>query len=101
VGSETKAGTGTKMSLYEAINVWKRISAVEVVCYRCFKDLETNLYSVQSADFYRLPLNQAQTANLERQYVELLAEQSPDERDTGFASLKEAIAAHNRDFEKD
>jgi hypothetical protein len=41
----------------------------------------------------------AQTANLEKQFLELLAEQAPDERaEAEFGSLAEAIAAHDRQF---
>lgn len=86
------------MSLYEAIDVWKRVSARELVRYRCFRNLATNRYSVQSADFYRIPLDQPQTGNLEKQFYELLAEQAPDERAESFDSIEEAIAAHEREF---
>lgn len=45
------------------------------------------------------PLESAQVANLEKQYLELLSEQAPDERaEVEFASLAEAIEAHDRDF---
>jgi len=86
------------MSLYQAIDVWKRVSARELVRYRCFRNLATNRYSVQSADFYRLPLDQTQVGNLEKQFYELLAEQAPDERAGSFESAEEAIAAHEREF---
>ncbi|HLK08908.1 MAG TPA: hypothetical protein VKV30_13220 [Candidatus Angelobacter sp.] len=82
------------MSLYQAIDVWKRVSGKELLRYRCFKNLETNRYSVQSADFYSLPLDTAQATNLEKQSCELFAERLPDERAAGFASIDEAIAAH-------
>ncbi|HLJ29063.1 MAG TPA: hypothetical protein VKY85_20300 [Candidatus Angelobacter sp.] len=87
-----------KMSLYEAIDVWKRVSTRELVRYRCFRNLATNRYSVQSADFYRLPLDPTQAGNIEKQFYELLAEQTPDERADSFQSLEEAIAAHEREF---
>lgn len=86
------------MSLYQAIDVWKRVSEKGFLRYRCFKNLETNRYSVQSADFYILPLDTAQTENLEKQCYELFAEQLPDERTASFVSVDEAVAAHDRDF---
>lgn len=87
------------MSLYEAVEVWKRISPKELVRYRCFRHLETGKYSVQSADFHLLPLDPARMANLEKQYLELLAEQAPDERaESCFDSLRHAIEAHDREF---
>lgn len=87
------------MSLYETVDVWKRISKSELVCYRCFRNIATNKYSVQSADFYPLPMEPTQAANLEKQYLELLAEQTPGERTGGeFDSLTAAIEAHDREF---
>jgi hypothetical protein len=76
----------------------EKVSGKELLRYRCFKNLETNRYSVQSADFYGLPLDTAQAKNLEKQCCELFAEQLPDERAASFASIDEAIAAHDRDF---
>jgi hypothetical protein len=69
------------------------------VRYRCFRSFRTDKYSVQSADFYRLPLDSVNLADLDRQYLELLAEQAPDERAEGaFDSVVEAIDAHKREF---
>ena len=95
----TKGETrGTVTPLYEALDVWKRVSRTRIVRYRCFRELSSGLYSVQSADFYRIPWDAKQVAHLERQYLELLAEQAPDERTSGFDSLEAAIEAHDRDF---
>lgn len=93
-----KPGPVAKMNLYEAIDIWKRVSASDLVRYRCFRNLVTKRYSVQSADFYRLPLDSTQTVNLEKQFYELFAEQAPDERAESFESVEEAIAAHEREF---
>lgn len=62
------------------------------------QELSPNRYSVQSAHFYRQPLDPAQAGNLEKQFYELLAEQAPHERAESFESLEEAIAAHEREF---
>jgi hypothetical protein len=87
------------MNFYESVDVWKRVSRSELVRYRCFRNVVTNKYSVQSSDFYRLPLDPAQAANLEKQFLELLAEQAPDERaEAEFGSLAEAIEAHDLQF---
>ncbi len=87
------------MNLYQAHDVWNRVSETELVRYRCFKNLATNRFSIQSADFYRLPLDSMQVSNLEKQFVELLLEQAPDARGDSFTSLTEAIEAHNREFD--
>jgi hypothetical protein len=68
------------------------------VRYRCFQDLTLRRYSVQSGDFYRIPFDLKQMANLEQQHVELLAEQDPNERAGAFESIEAAIEAHDRDF---
>jgi hypothetical protein len=46
-----------------------------------------------------VPWDPKQVADLDRQYLELLAEQAPDERSGSFDSLEAAIAAHDRDFD--
>lgn len=78
------------MTLYKACDLWKRI--------RCFENLSTGYFSVQSADFYHIPLDPKQVVHLDRQYLELLAEQPPEERAGGFASLQAAVEAHDKDF---
>ena len=86
------------MPLYQAFDVWKRISKARAVRYRCFRELSSGRFSVQSADFYGVPLDPKQVAGLEKQYVELFAEQDPDERAGSFDSLEAAIEAHDKDF---
>ncbi len=87
-------------TLLEAIDVWKRLSEKEVVRYRCFKNLSTERYSVQSADFYKSPHDLKRATHLDGQHLELLAEQFPDDRAGSYDSLVEAIEAHDRDFEE-
>jgi hypothetical protein len=84
--------------LFEAIDVWRRLSVARVVRYRCFRDVSSGRYSVQSADFYKRPFDVQHAAHVERQYVELMAEQAPDERAGSFESIEAAIEAHDRDF---
>jgi hypothetical protein len=84
--------------LYRSVDVWKRISKARVVRYRCFEDLSSGRFSVQSADFYKIPLDAKEVADSDKQYLELLAEQSPEERAGSFDSLEEAIEAHDKDF---
>ena len=84
--------------MFKAIDVWKRINDSEAVRYRCFQSLQTGKYSVQSADFYRMPQNPAQCADLERQHIELFIEQAPDERSGAYETLEAAIEAHEAEF---
>ena len=84
--------------LYQELTVWKRIDDGAAVRYRCLRSLATNKYLVQSADFYRLPLDHQQISTFEAQFVELLCESDPAERAGEFDSLEEAIDAHERGF---
>jgi hypothetical protein len=85
--------------MFKAIDVWKRISDSAAVRYRCFQCLQTGKYSVQSADFYRLPGNPNESAQLERQHIELFIEQAPDGRSEAYETLEAAIEAHEAEFD--
>ena len=86
------------MPLYQAFDFWKRVSKSRVARYRCFRDLSSGSFSVQSADFYGIPPDPKQAANLEKQYVELFAEQDPTQRGGSFDSLEAAIESHDKEF---
>jgi hypothetical protein len=60
--------------------------------------MATGKYSVQSADFYRLPLDPAQISALDRQHIQLFIEQQPDARSGSFDTIEQAIGAHDNDF---
>jgi hypothetical protein len=84
--------------LYEAIQIWKRSDERTAIRYQCLKNLATGQYSVQSADFFQLPLKPAQIHEFQVQFVELFCESDPSERAGAFDSVEQAIAAHERDF---
>jgi hypothetical protein len=84
--------------IYREISVWRRIDDKRAVRFRCFEELESHLFCVQSADFYSMPLNADVAADSDRQFLELFMEEEPAERSGGFASIGEAIAAHEKDF---
>ena len=88
----------TMMNLYRTIDVWKRVDQTTAIRYRCFESLQSKRYCVQSADFYRLPLDTKQLANLDSQFMQLFLEQAPSNRTTEHQTLEEAIAAHDKDF---
>jgi hypothetical protein len=86
------------MNLYKAIDVWKRVNKTTAIRYRCFESLNSGHFCVQSADFYRIPLDADQVRSLSSQFVELLVEQDPVERSGEYATVAEAIAAHDEEF---
>jgi hypothetical protein len=84
--------------LFQYIDVWKRVSEGKLVHYRCFQNLSTGKYSVQSADFHYDPPKPDQEAGLAEQFLRLFAEEAPDVRSGGFDSVELAIEHHDRDF---
>ena len=92
------------MKLYKSFDVWKRINENEAICYRCFQVVDENVFCVQSADFYRIPIDKKQIRQLEKQYIELFIEEAPDIRDKVYPTLEEAIKANDcsfKDLEKE
>ena len=84
--------------LYQQLTIWKWENARTAIKYSCLRSLATGKYSVQSADFHRLPLSDQNLTSLAKQFVELFCECDPTERAGAYDSLEEAIAAHDRSF---
>lgn len=84
--------------MFREISVWKRVDDVVAARYRCFQDIETGEYAVQSVDFCRLPIDEKQLAYFDRQFVELLIESSPLARCEWFGTVEKAISRHDADF---
>ena len=84
--------------MLKAIDVWKRLPNDRAVRYRCFEVLPAGGFCVQSADFFALPIGDAQLRFSEKQFLELLIEESPVDRCVVYPTLHEAIEAHERDF---
>jgi hypothetical protein len=83
--------------LYRTIDVWRRGAGV-AVRYRCFQVLASGAFCIQSVDSYRISSTVEQVQFLDRQFLELLIEQAPDERNAVFSTIEEAIAEHDREF---
>jgi hypothetical protein len=86
--------------LYRAFDVWKREGTQTIVRYRCFENLGTGGFCVQSADFYRSPVTEERMNELQGQYIELLLQESPFKRAGSFATVEEAIRDHIEIFGK-
>lgn len=84
--------------LYKAVDVWARIEPGRVARYRCFEILPLGRYCVQSKDFYSIPLEPDLIRQLDAQFLQLLSEIPPLERDLTYQTLEEAIRAHDEDF---
>jgi hypothetical protein len=83
---------------YQQIIIWRRLSDSAAVRYVCFLNFQTSLYTVQSADFFNLPLDTSNQTFLDRQLIELFIEVSPHQRSDGYRSLTEAMDAHDAAF---
>ncbi|MES2107052.1 MAG: hypothetical protein V4634_23765, partial [Pseudomonadota bacterium] len=68
------------------------------VRYSCLNDLGRSRYAVQSADFFRLPIDMIQCDGFDRQFAELFIEDSAGKERDWFDSLESAIEAHDQDF---
>jgi hypothetical protein len=86
------------MNHYRAIDVWKRLDATSAVRYRYFESLQSKRFCVQSADFYRLPLDGKQVSFVDSQFVELFIEQEPSSRSPEYSTLEEALAQNDEGF---
>jgi len=86
------------MSLYESIDVWKRVDEHRLVRYRCFKVICDSSFCVQSSDIYHIPMENNQLEQHQRQFTELLLEEAPDARSETYSSLEDAIANHDSEF---
>ncbi|MFK4383959.1 MULTISPECIES: hypothetical protein [unclassified Bradyrhizobium] len=84
--------------MYRELSIWKRIDAERAVHFRCFEDLASHLFCVQSADFYTLPIASDARSGFDRQFAELFIEVEPIERSEWFETVEEAIAAHEEKF---
>jgi hypothetical protein len=85
-------------TMYREISVWRRVNDKTAIRFRCFEELNTHRFCVQSADFYSIPWTADVAAHSDRQFLELFMEEDPVERSGGFASVEEAIAAHEKTF---
>ena len=85
-------------SLYFPIEAWVRLSSSRLVCYRGFRIFPGNVFSVQSADFFDVPTRAVDLETSREQFMELLAEEAPEERSPVFPTFEEAIADHRRRF---
>jgi hypothetical protein len=87
--------------MFKAIDIWKRLDDMVAIRYRCFQHLADGQFCVQSADYYHLPLHDDQVRSLDKQFLELLIEESPDRRSVLYPTLEEAIAMYELEFADD
>ncbi len=94
-------GTYTLRAMFKAITIWKRLDNTKALSYRCFQRLTDGMFCVQSADYYYFPIREEQVGMLERQFLELFLEESPDTRSSLYPTVEEAIASYDAEFADD
>lgn len=87
--------------LYLKISVWRHVDEHVAIRYFCLKRLRDEYYAVQSADYFRLPIDEKQMTFFDKQFVELFIEMSPDDRCEWFDSIEKAIGDHDKYFGND
>ncbi|MDM3871791.1 hypothetical protein QSV34_10555 [Porticoccus sp. W117] len=85
--------------LYKKISVWKREDERTAIKYNCFELIKLKKYCVQSADYYSIPIDSKDIADLSRQYLDLFLEEAPENRGELYDSLEEAIEKFDSDFD--
>ena len=86
--------------LYVQHDVWRRTSDAVCIRYIVLMHLESGKFAVQSADFFD-GLNGVGLDYFNKQFIELMKEESPLERCEWFRSIEDAVRAHDDDFSKD
>jgi hypothetical protein len=87
--------------MYEKIEVWRQCKeqgAVQV--FVCFRDLSSDLYYVQSVDYWREADREKDALFLRRNSIELFLEEDVKFREQGYPSLKEAVDAAIEEWEE-
>ena len=80
---------------YKHVDMFERSTDGAIRRFRCLYDVESQKYCVQNADMlYR----DSDLAQLDRLFIELLSEVSPNERAQFFETVEEAIENHKKQF---
>ena len=84
--------------MYEKLEIFKRVSDVEIIRYFCLRNIVNDTYGVQSVDHLNTPIDEISVGQLDSQFFELLLEELPEQRTEFFSTLKEAISNFEVDF---
>lgn len=84
--------------IYKQLNIWKKVSNKQLICYRLFERLSDNSYAVQSVDYFSIPIDEKIFMQFNKQLIELFLETNIEEREKFYSSIEEAIKAFDNDF---
>ncbi len=87
------------MDKYRCIEVWSRYDEDRVIIYRCLQNLSSKKYMVDRAEIIPTPVSRETLLDSAADQLEMFVEEIPENRLGQFASLDEAIEAHDVEFE--
>ncbi|HNF17139.1 MAG TPA: hypothetical protein PK453_26015 [Leptospiraceae bacterium] len=88
------------MNLFEKMEIWRPMKD-KIAVYICFKDIQSNLFYVQSVNFI-FSHTDKDIKNYQTQLsYELFLDELPSDRSKGSKSIVEAIEEFNKSFEGD
>ncbi len=87
------------MDRYSQIEVWTRYDDGRVIIYRCLQNLGSQKYMVDRAEIVPTPVLRETLLEIAADQLEHFIEGAPEDRLSQFASLDEAIEAHDLEFE--
>ncbi|NTX07936.1 hypothetical protein [Myxococcus sp. CA040A] len=87
--------------LYRPFDIVQRLGTEKAVIYRCIEVLPGRGFMVQSADRVWLPVDREMLRGHEQRFWELLCEEAPEVRRRLFATVEQAIASFDADFNED
>lgn len=83
--------------MFKKIDIYRRKQDALVI-YRCFQSLETNLFYVQSADYFNQKSSSRDIENSLFQEFELFIDVDISARIDGHETIEESIEAFDRNF---
>ncbi len=84
------------MDLFQEVTVWERVSDTLAIKYCGLHHLESQQYAIQSADYFHLPVTHQPIMASQKQFVELMLDESPKARCDWYHSLPAAILAFHQ-----
>ena len=87
------------MQRYRDVEVWSRYDEDRVIIYRCLQNLSSQKYMVDRAEVVPTPVSKVTVLEIASDQLENFTEEIPENRLGQFASLDEAIEAHDLEFE--
>ena len=84
--------------MYKQVNILRNLDR-ELHVYRCFENIDTGQYFVQSKDTFVMPIEKHLVEQSQIQLFDLFLDDDIEQRCEGFDCLKKAIESFDSDFD--